>query len=348
MSSALKGGLTAAMLVVLILLGWAFAEPRLLLDVQETEATLPDLPDTWVGEEIAVLADFQIGMWMDNYDMVERAVAEAIRRRPKVALIAGDFVYHPDSSKIRKAVRLVRPLADAETPVFAVLGNHDYALSSETDSVRTDLAGFLTDQLEAVGITVLENESVQLDGVYIVGIGSAWADRSRPQEALERVPEGAPRIVFMHNPIAYRDLPANSAPLSVAAHTHGGQLRVPFTPSESWLHIARPREVIADGWAADSMGAAGNRVYVNRGIGFSIVPLRFRCTPELTMITLRRGSTDLESASAERLSTSAPSRRAASSASPRFCSAYRSTPNSGWPASPSVRCRMTARSPICI
>lgn len=300
MPSALKGGITTSALVVLMLLGWAFAEPRLILDVQETDATLPDLPEAWMGAEIAVLADFQIGMWMDNDAMVGRAVQEAVHRRPKAALIAGDFVYHPDSSKIREAVRLVRPLADAGTPVFAVLGNHDYALSSETDSVRTDLAGFLTDQLEAVGITVLENETVQLDGVYIVGIGSAWADRSRPREALERVPEGAPRIVFMHNPIVYRDLPPGSAPLTIAAHTHGGQLRVPLTPSESWLDIARPREVIADGWAVDSMGAAGNRAYVNRGIGFSLVPLRFRCTPELTMITLRRGSADLESPTAER------------------------------------------------
>lgn len=290
MRSPLRHGISAVLLVLVVLLGWSFAEPRLLLDVEETEARLADLPNSWVGERIAVVADLQIGMWLANDGMVERAVQEAVRRRPKVVLIAGDFVYHPDSSTIRKAVRLMRPLADAAIPTFAVLGNHDYSLSSETDSIRTDLAEFLADQLEEIGISVLENESDEVDGVHIVGLGSSWADRSRPQDALETIPEAAPRIIFMHNPIAFRELPPHSAPLAIAAHTHGGQLRVPFTPNSSWLGIALPREVIADGWGEDLIGAIGNRIYVNRGIGFSIVPLRFRCRPELTMITLGRSA----------------------------------------------------------
>lgn len=294
MSSALKGVFLTAALLVLLLLGWGFAEPRVLMDVQETEAELPDLPESWIGEDVAVLADFQVGMWLDNVGMIERAVRETIERRPKLVLIAGDFVYHPDSSKIRKAVRLVRPLTEAGLPVFAVLGNHDFSVGSRSDSPRPELASFLSGQLEAVGIRVMENDAIEVDGVYVVGLGSVWAERSDPDRALGRVPEGAPRIVFMHNPVAYRDLPADSAPLAIAAHTHGGQLRIPFTPSESWLDIARPREVIADGWAADSMGAAGNRVYVNRGIGFSLVPLRFRCRPELTVMTFRRGRSEKE------------------------------------------------------
>lgn len=275
-------------ILLLLLVGWGFLEPRLILDVQETEAVVPNLPDRWVGERVAVLADFQIGMWLDNSGMVQRAVEEVVQQRPKVVLIAGDFMYHPDSSRAREAVSLMRPLLDAQLPVYAVLGNHDYSLTSETDEPRPELAAYLADMLESEGIAVLENESEVLDGLYIVGLGSVWADRSHPQEALAAVPDSVARVVFMHNPIAFRDLPPHSAPLAIAGHTHGGQLRVPFTPSESWLHIARSREVIADGWSADTTGAPGNRAYVNRGIGFSIVPLRFRCTPELTMITLQR------------------------------------------------------------
>jgi len=92
--------------------------------------------------------------------------------------------------------------------------------------------------------------------------------------------------VLMHNPVAFRDLPAGSGGLTLAAHTHGGQVRLPFLRSTSWLDIARPREVVADGWAVDSIGAPGNSLYVNRGVGFSALPVRIRCQPELTILTL--------------------------------------------------------------
>jgi hypothetical protein len=92
----------------------------------------------------------------------------------------------------------------------------------------------------------------------------------------------------MHNPISYRSLPQDAAPLAMAGHTHAGQIRLKGLPSQSWLDIARPREVIAEGWAEDSIGAPGNRLYVNRGIGFSVMPVRIWCMPELTLFTLER------------------------------------------------------------
>lgn len=286
-------------IIILFCLLYAFAEPRVLLDLQLADVALPNLPENWEGQRVALVADFQIGMWLDNEDMVERVLIEAKQRSPKVMLIAGDFVYHPDSAIVDKAVRVMQPIVGLNIPVVAVLGNHDYSVGSPGEAPRVDMARYLESELESIGVTVLENESVLVDGVYIVGIGSAWADRSRPSQALAGVPDDAARIVFMHNPLAYRELPPYSAPLALAAHTHGGQIRIPATPSESWLDIARPREVIADGWAADSIGAPGNRAYVNRGIGFSLVPLRFRCRPELTMLTLRRGRGHVEPGEAE-------------------------------------------------
>lgn len=280
-------------LLLFIVVWGGVIEPRFLLDVQRTEADLPNLPEDWEGRPVALLADFQVGMWLDNTGMVARAVERAIEADPSLVLIAGDFVYKPDSSTVRHAVDLVRPLVDAGVPVLAVLGNHDYSLNKQEDPAREELARYLEAELESAGIQVLHNEvrSVMPEGggtpVQVVGIGSVWADRARPAEALASVPAGAPRVVFMHNPVAYRDLPAGTAPLTLAGHTHGGQIRLPFTPANSWLDIARSREVIADGWARTDVGAAGNRLYVNRGIGFSLVPLRIFCRPELTLVTLR-------------------------------------------------------------
>jgi len=281
----------------LVLLLWGSAiEPRFLLDVQTHDAPVAGLPPQWEGGVVALLADLQVGMWWDNEGMVEKAVARALEADPDLILIAGDFVYKPDSATVREAVALVAPLTAASVPVVAVFGNHDYSLNKPGDEPRLDLASYLTSELDAAGVTVLDNEAVVVGRdpesdagpeLWVAGFGSEWAGRSRPVDALAAVPPGAPMIALMHNPVAFREIPAGSRVLSLAAHTHGGQVRLPLLPSQSWLDIARDREVVADGWAADSIGHAGNHLYVNRGLGFSAVPLRIMCKPELTLFVLR-------------------------------------------------------------
>lgn len=277
-----------------LFLTWGIAlEPRFVLEVQEYDAEVPNLPNEWEGADIALFSDLQVGMWLGNTGMVEKTVQRVIDESPSLVLIAGDFVYHPDSADVDEAVNLVRPLTEADLPVIAVLGNHDYSMGSDTDEVKEELAHYLKQELQAIGIHLLENESIAVpspaegSSVHIVGLGSAWAQKSSPSEAFSEVPGDGARMTLMHNPVGYRSLLRHSSPVTLAAHTHGGQIRVPFTPSESWLDIAYPREVVADGWAADSIGAMGNRLYVNRGIGLSILPIRFLCPPELTFFTLR-------------------------------------------------------------
>ena len=93
----------------------------------------------------------------------------------------------------------------------------------------------------------------------------------------------------MHEPDSFAAFPANAAPLALAGHTHGGQIRIPFTDDWSWMSLFVNEKVRADGWISD-FGQAGNRLYVNRGIGFSSFPIRINCRPELTVFTLRRGN----------------------------------------------------------
>lgn len=277
-----------------LFLVWGVAiEPRFVLDVHRYESEVPNLPKEWDGEVIALFSDLQVGMWLGNTRMVEMTIQRVIDESPALVLIAGDFVYHPDSTHVDEAVSLVRPLTEADIPVVAVLGNHDYSMGADTDEVKEEIAYYLQDELRAIGVEVLINESVAVDApsrdssVHVVGLGSAWAQKSSPSAAFAGVSRDAARLTLMHNPVSYRDLLPHTSPLTLGAHTHGGQIRVPFTPSESWLKIARPREVVADGWAADSIGAVGNRLYVNRGIGLSVLPIRFLCPPELTLFTLR-------------------------------------------------------------
>ena len=287
-----------------LLLFWGLLEPYL-IDTEEEVAEIPGLPAAWEGKRVALIADWQIGMWLDNTSTIRRIVEQLIEQRPAIVLIAGDFIYDPGedpSEEINKAVEIVRSLPQAGIPTYAVLGNHDYGMKKKQAQPNEQLARQLHDALEAVGVQVLQNEAVALAPsgnrnqttaktgdtapLYLVGIGAHWPDRDRPKVALAPVPEGTPRLVMMHNPNSFEALPPNTAPLAVAGHTHGGQIRLPFTPEWSWLTFMREDEVHADGWIK-GYGQSGNRLYVNRGISFSIIPIRLNCPPEVTFFTLQ-------------------------------------------------------------
>ncbi|MFB6373642.1 MAG: metallophosphoesterase, partial [Bradymonadaceae bacterium] len=98
--------------------------------------------------------------------------------------------------------------------------------------------------------------------------------------------EGAHRFVTMHHPDTFAKFPAGTAPVTLAGHTHGGQIQLPGLPRWSWIALSKKDEVHADGWIPD-YGKAGNDLYVNRGIGMSVVPMRINCVPEMTVMTLQ-------------------------------------------------------------
>ena len=279
--------------VIALIAIWSFIEPRLLNTKNET-TKIPNLPPSWQGKKVGQISDFQIGLWGDNPGTARRSVAELVEAKPAVALISGDFIYHASpnpQSEIETAVDIVQPLVEAGIPTYAVLGNHDYGMSSKKAKPDVELANRMETALEAAGIEVLENEAVQIESpdsnepLYLVGVGSLWANRDDVDKALGNLSDASPRITMMHNPDTFEKFPASSAPLAVAGHTHGGQVRLPASPQWSWLRFTQKDKVYADGWAK-GYGKAGNQLYVNIGIGMSIAPIRLFCPPELTFFTL--------------------------------------------------------------
>ena len=279
---------------VALLTVWGLLEPRFLITENEV-ATIPNLPPDWEDKKIGQVSDFQIGMWLGNTSTARRSVRELIKAQPAAVLISGDFIYHAEPQPmpdIETAVDVVRPLIEAGIPTYAVPGNHDYGMSSKTAKPDTELESKLEKALKEAGVIILENESVAMrlpdsdEPLYLAAVNSRWANKDNVSAALQGIPENAPRIALMHNPDTYEMFPANTAPLAVAGHTHGGQIRLPNSPQWSWLKFTQKDKVFADGWAK-GYGKPGNNLYINVGIGMSIVPLRIFCPPELTMFTLQ-------------------------------------------------------------
>ena len=277
--------IAVAALALVVVYGVA-VEPRVVLDVQRREAVLPRLPAELDGTEVAVLSDLQVGMWWANTAMVERAVEHVVERDPDAVLLAGDFLYgrSPDPPvQVREVLRLLGPLLDSGIPLFAVLGNHDYA---------TGAADEVAAALEQRGVEVLRNDAAPVHlpdapgPLYVVGLGPADLGRSHPEPALAQVPDDAPRVVLMHNPTGFPALPPRSAPLALAGHTHCGQVALPGAEPWSYLGLSGEEARVAEGFAPRGYGAQGNRLFVTCGLGFSTLPVRINAPPQVVFFEL--------------------------------------------------------------
>ena len=279
--------------VLSILVVWGLLEPKF-IDVEEETAIIPNLPPAWEGQRIGQVSDFQVGMWFDNTGTMRDSIKKLVEEKPAAVLITGDFVYHslPNASEeLSKVTEAIQPLIKANIPTYAVLGNHDYSHKPPIP----ELGEQVKNALEGIGVTVLKNQAVKIESpviqqsnqpLYLVGIGAYIAKNSDVNKALAELPANNPRVVMMHNPASFAAFPPQTAPFAVAGHTHGGQIRLPFTPQWSYLSLIKGEEVYGDAWIKN-YGEEGNNLYVNRGIGFSDVPIRINCAPEVTLFTLR-------------------------------------------------------------
>ncbi len=155
--------------------------------------------------------------------------------------------------------------------VYAVPGNHD--AKAGLDLVQA--------ALEGIGIAFLKNQSVKLpNGLWVVGLDEDYIGRPDVARAFADVEPDAPVLVMAHNP-GEADLLKDRACIIFSGHTHGGQINVPI------LTARQLRRIKAKGYRAGWYDVGQARLYVNRGVGNTEVPFRFRCPPEAALFTLQ-------------------------------------------------------------
>jgi predicted MPP superfamily phosphohydrolase len=186
--------------------------------------------------------------------------------QPDVILITGDTL---DRSSDYEKIRPVLSLLRAPLGVFLVRGN------SELYSARRDEEAFYSQ----LGIQFLTNRARPLrPDIWLVGLDGESDEPPKLDTALCAVPPDAYVIAAFHLP-AYFDKVAGHVHLAFAGHTHGGQIRVPFAAASQ---LPRGSGRYVEGWYTER----GSKMYVSRGIGTSFLPIRFRCAPELPIITV--------------------------------------------------------------
>jgi predicted MPP superfamily phosphohydrolase len=229
----------------------------------------------WQGRpplRIVALGDLHVGSPHIDLAKLEEVVARANALHPDLVVLLGDYViqgvvggHHVEFAETARRLAALR----APHGVFAVIGNHDWWEDGDR----------ITRLLQQGGITVLENGSAQTHGYWIAGIADNTTRHPDPVGTVFRIPAGDPVIAITHDPAVFVDMPGRVA-LTLAAHTHGGQIYLPFigaliTPGHA------PRR-----WAWGHIHEGGRDLVVTAGIGTSIIPVRFNMPPEIMVVTL--------------------------------------------------------------
>ncbi len=118
--------------------------------------------------------------------------------------------------------------------------------------------------------------------LWIVGVDDLWWQADDLAAALDSVPARDPKILLCHNPLGIRAASEHSIDLVLSGHTHGGQVRLPVVGSV--YGRSKLGERFVEGWNRLN----GTQIYIGRGIGKVLVPLRVGCPPEIACLRLRR------------------------------------------------------------
>ncbi len=259
-----------------------------------TRNALPirDLPLTLEGLRIVQLTDVHHGPWIP-LEHVHEIVQTINGLHPDLIFLTGDYVYQ-SSTYIAPVIAALSQLR-AKIGVVGVLGNHDW----------WENGPMTKREFARVGIPLIDNTRMFLSpdrqlvqklkkGLCIAGVGDFYEDEQLYKKALGSMARSIPRILLSHNPDVAEEPEIRDRRFRVDAmlcgHTHGGQVYVPLLGTP--VVPSRYGQKYSSGWV---QGPACP-VYICRGTGHSMLPIRIGVPPEIAMFELQRAAEDAAAA----------------------------------------------------
>jgi predicted MPP superfamily phosphohydrolase len=284
---------------------YGFVSERFRFETRQVDIPIANLPAGLEGMRITQLSDIHIGSYMP-LRQVRRAVDMANELGGDLTVVTGDFLTtrtDPLEDCIAELSRLRAPLG-----VWGCNGNHEIYAKAEAESAAL---------FQRFGMRLLRHENAELrwqgSAFNLIGVdyqAQRDVNGNRPPmlvgvETLVR--RDVPNILLSHNPNSFPRAAQLGIELSLAGHTHGGQVRIEildhrwnpaefFTPYVAGLYrrpmhtsaLLKDGEIAALFPASDLSAAPSGLIYVNRGLGTIGAPIRLGVPPEITLMTLRR------------------------------------------------------------
>lgn len=229
---------------------------------------------------IAHISDIHINRLKISRAIIRKNI---IQSNPDIILLSGDFIEKP--SDCEPFLNLARECF-AGFKTFAVFGNHDYKAFLEQGKSFHQFEKLI----ENIGIKILHNKCQTLKiknrTLNIIGV----EDMSRGlknlylvKNMLNNCSESSTTVVFTHNPDIILELQEKNINYFFAGHFHGGQIWLPF---KAEFKILRKEKLCRMGITKGLHKLGNTLLYINRGIGNVVVPLRFLSRPEITIVDL--------------------------------------------------------------
>lgn len=238
------------------------------LSVERVEISIPRLPKKLDGFRVLHLSDTHHSPFT-GLEHISRAVAVSNQFSPDLVALTGDFVSH-ERQYIAPVAKVLGELKAAHG-VYACLGNHDH---------WTDPAA-MTRRLEENDIRVLTNEGFRLETAaapfWLCGVDDHMVGKTDLPAALKDAFPDEFKLLLAHNPVIFRRAARAGVDLTLSGHTHGGQVRV----RDNDQRLIRRRRT------AGLHRLGSSHIYITRGIGTVVLPIRFQCPPEISVLELR-------------------------------------------------------------
>lgn len=241
------------------------------LIVENIQINLERLPKKLENFRIVHLSDIHHSPFT-SLEHITRAVQIANESKPDMFILTGDYVSH-EADYIAPMAEIMGKL-ESEFGTFACLGNHDHWTDAEA----------VTNALRAANIKVLINEGFRFEAngasFWLCGVDDYMVGKTDLQAALRGAFPDEMKLLLAHNPILVRRAARAGVDLVLSGHTHGGQVKI----RDEEKRIL-PRRKLKNGLHRRK----DTQIYITRGIGTVVLPVRFGCPPEISLIELKCG-----------------------------------------------------------
>lgn len=240
------------------------------LTIEEVTIYLDRLPKELDGFRIVHLSDIHHSPFT-SLEHITRAVEISNSLKPDMFILTGDYVSH-ETEYIAPMAEVMGTLV-SEFGTYACLGNHDHWTDAE----------LVTYFLRREGITVLNNQGFRFPAngasFWLCGVDDLTAGRTDLRAALRGSRRDEMKLLLAHNPKILARAARAGVDLMLAGHTHGGQVRL--RPTNEGLIMPRNRRI------SGLHQRKQTQVYITRGIGTVVLPVRYQCPPEISLLQLR-------------------------------------------------------------
>jgi predicted MPP superfamily phosphohydrolase len=247
-----------------------FIERNIVL-VNKYRIPLKDLPPSFHGFTIAQLTDLHLG-FLVSPAFIEGVVAKTNALRPDAIVCTGDYVHERETKKEIEQVWPLLAKLHARYGVFSVLGNHDHWADTERSLYWLERSGQnLRHQCKAI--------TKGKERIVLGGAGDYWQDQLKIDHAFASSDEQDCRILLAHNPDSVDTHFTTPVSLVLSGHTHGGQVVLPFFgPPVLPVHNKK--------YSSGLIRTDKTQLFISRGIGWTMYPVRFNCYPEIALLEL--------------------------------------------------------------